>query len=1032
MNRLLYLLPFLFCFTLPAQKVDMSLFHGLKPRNIGPAGMSGRITSIAVDLNDTDIFYLGTAAGGIWKTENAGHTFTPIFDNEIAASIGEIAIYQKNPNIIYVGSGEGNPRNSQNSGQGMFKSIDGGRTWTHLGLKNTRQIHRVIIHPENPDIVYAGVSGATWGESEDRGIYKSVDGGKNWEKVLYVNNTTGCSDLVMDPHNPNKLVAGMWQHRRWPWFFKSGGEGTAIYISNDGGENWEKVTEGLPSTELGRIGLSFAPSSKDMIYAYVESKDNGIYRSTDGGYNWERRSRSKDANIGGRPFYYADIYVDPLNENRIYSIATEVTSSEDGGKSWGRFAPGSKIHTDHHAYWIHPNDSEHIMVGHDGGLNVTHDRGKNWWFPDNLPLAQFYHVRVDNELPYNIYGGLQDNGSWIGPSQVRFKGGIRNLYWQRVSVGDGFDVVPDPIDSDYGYSMGQAGGLYRYQRSSGQLQIIKPTHPDGEYLRFNWNAGIAIDPFDNKTIYYGSQYLHKSSDQGNSWEIISPDLTTNDPEKQKFLETGGLTFDVTGAENHTTILSIAPSLKEKDVIWVGTDDGNVQLTRDGGKSWKNLTSNIPDVPATTWVSQIQPSKHKAGEAFVTFDDHRRNNWEPYIYRTTNYGKSWERLVTTADVEGFAYCFEQDPIAENLYFCGTEFGWYVSFDAGENWNEWSNHYPTVPTQDMVIHPRDHDLVLGTFGRSFWILDDIRPLREMTEQKVDKILSKEVYLFSMADAYLFSIGESLGYRDGKVGDALYDGENRAYGALISYYLKEAPEDGDVSLDEQVKITVTDEQGKVVRQMYQKPQTGVSRFNWNLRRDATRRPSQAKPKKNVAPRTGNQVVPGMYTVTVEYNGQKSSNKVTVKKDPMLNISDEDIMATEKLLFRLDDAVAQTTAVMDEIRSIQASIQFLEQKEMDDKAFTAALKSTKKKLQYFKEKISGKEAQGIYRDPMTVTSIIGAANRLIPNPQVQASENRKTAIKQAELVVSNLKDEFDAFKNKELARLKGLLKNKGMNILD
>lgn len=1017
---------------LVGQPVDMSIFHGMHPRNIGPAGMSGRVTSIDVVLNDVDNIFIGTAAGGVWKSENAGHTFTPIFNDELAASIGDVEIYQKNPNIIYVGSGEGNPRNSHNPGYGMFKSIDGGRSWTHLGLEQTRQIHRVIVHPDNPDIVLAGVSGATWGKSEHRGVYKSIDGGKNWKKVLYVNDITGVADLVMDPHNPNKMVVAMWEHYRWPWFFKSGGEGSAIYITNDGGDTWEKVSKGLPETELGRIGLAFAASQKDLIYAYVESNDNAIFRSTDGGYTWERRSKSKDGNIGGRPFYYADIYVDPLNENRIYSIATEVTVSEDGGKSWQEFAPGNKIHTDHHAYWIHPEDSEFIMVGHDGGLNITHDRGKNWWFADNLPLAQFYHIRVDNELPYNVMGGLQDNGSWIGPSQVRFKGGIRNLYWQRVSVGDGFDVVPDPLDSDYGYSMGQAGGLYRYQRSSGQLQIIKPTHPEGEYLRFNWNTGIAIDPFDNKTIYYGSQYLHKSSDYGGSWEIISPDLTTNNPEKQKFLESGGLTYDATGAENHTTIISIAPSLQEKDVIWVGTDDGLVQLTRDGGKTWTNLTENIPGVPQGNWVTQIQPSKHKKGEAFIVFDDHRRNNWEPYIFKTTNYGKSWSRLVGKEDVRGFTYCIAQDPEEPNLLFCGTEFGLYVSFDAGESWNEWTNGFPTAPVTDLVIHPRDHDLVIGTFGRAIWILDDIRPLREMANTGIAKVKNKALHLFELPDAYLYSTGESIGYRQGKVGDALYNGENRAYGALISYHLKEGNDARKLALEEQVEITVANASGEIIRHLYAMPKAGINRINWELERDAVRYPGQAKPEKDQAPRGGYQVIPGTYTVTVSYNGAQSSAKVKVMKDPLLDISMEDIKGTEAMIAEMRATVTKATAAMDELRSIKSSIKFIENKSADHDDVHSAMKAVKKKLEHFEERVNGKEVQGIYRDPTTVSAMINNFRRRVPSPQVKPSANRKTALVQAQQAVDEFVQDFESFKQKELATLKAALKSSGISIVD
>lgn len=1039
MQRYLFFILFLLAVTsLTAQQLDMSIFHGMKPRNIGPAGMSGRVTDIEVVLEDVDNIYIGTAAGGVWKSENAGHTWTPIFDDQPAASIGDITIFQKNPNIIYVGTGEGNPRNSHNSGWGMFKSIDGGRSWKHLGLENTRQIHRVIVHPDNPDIVLAGVAGSTWAESEDRGVYKSTDGGKSWKKVLYINDITGIADMRMDPFNPNKIVAAMYEHRRWPWYYKSGGKGSAIYISNDGGDSWEKVSEGLPDEELGRIGLAFAPSKKDWIYAYVESSDNAVFRSTDGGYSWERRSRSGDGNIGGRPFYYADIYVDTKNENRVYSIASEVTSTEDGGRSWQVFAAGSRIHTDHHAYWIHPDDPEFIMVGHDGGLNISHDRGKNWWFADNLPLAQFYHLRVDNEMPYNLYGGTQDNGSWIGPSQVSFKGGIRNFYWQRVSVGDGFDVVPDPKDADYGYSMGQAGGLYRYHRPSGQLQIIKPTHPEGEYLRFNWNAGIGIDPHDEKTVYYGSQYVHKSSDYGQSWEIISPDLTTNDPKKQEFLESGGLTYDATGAENHTTIISIAPCPMEEGVIWVGTDDGHVQVTKDGGKNWTNVTKNIPGFPEGGWVAQVQPSKHRKGEAFVTVDDHQRNNWEPYIWRTRNYGKSWERILEKGDTRAFAYCFEQDPVEENLYFCGTEFGLYVSFDAGENWNRWTVGYPTMPTRDLVIHPRDHDLVIGTFGRSFWILDDIRPLREMAKTRIERMKEKNVHLFPMADAYMFAIGESIGYRHGKVGEALYNGENRDYGALITYYLKDVDKSGmaGLPLDQQVKITIKDASGKAVRHLYKQPKGGVNRLNWELDRDAVRSANQVLTSNVRAPRGGYEVVPGTYTVEVSYKDQKSSGKVVVHPDPLLKITKEQMKGTDELIARLYKATERVTAVMDEVRATEVSLKFIDEKMKltgnGSEKLEKTAKSVKKELKGFKEKIFGKEVQGIYSDPMSVTSMIGAANRLIPGIQVPPSQNRKVAIGLAEKAVAGLEKDFEAFKNTSLKELKNVLKNSGMSLID
>jgi photosystem II stability/assembly factor-like uncharacterized protein len=1032
----LLLLAGLMVWTLPAQEIDMSLFKDMTPRNIGPAGMSGRVTSIAVVERDMDKIYIGTAAGGVWMSDNAGHTWTPIFDDAKAASIGDIAIYQRNPNIMYVGTGEGNPRNSQNSGRGMFKSIDGGKTWTHLGLDDTRQIHRVIVHPDNPDHVVIGVSGATWGDSEERGVYRTTDGGKTWNRTLYTDERTGIADLVADPNNPNKLVAAMYEHRRYPWFYESGGSGSGIYLSHDGGATWTETTKGLPEGDLGRIGLAFATNVSDLIYAYVESKSNAVYASTDGGYTWERRSRPGDGGIGGRPFYYADIYVDPNNENRIYSIASTVTISEDGGRNWSSFAPGNKIHTDHHAYWINPTDSEHIMVGHDGGLNITHDRGKKWWFADNLPLGQFYHMRVDMDVPYNVYGGLQDNGSWIGPSVARFSGGIRNLYWQRVSVGDGFDVVPDPKNMDYGYSMGQAGSLYRYHRPSGQLNLIKPTHPDGEYLRFNWNAGIAIDPFDEQTIYYGSQYVHKTSDFGGSWEIISPDLTTDDPDKQEFLESGGLTYDVTGAENHTTIISIAPSTTEEGVIWVGTDDGNVQLTRNSGESWTNLIDNIKGVPANTWVTHISPSLHRDGEAFVVFDDHRRNNWEPYVYRTRDYGRTWDRIVAPGDVDGYTWTFAQSPTAENLCFVGAEFGLYVSFDAGQTWNKWTEGYPeSTPTSDLTVHPREHDLVIATFGRSFWILDDIRPLEEMAEMGANDLLAKAMHVFPVGDAYMWNMGESIGYRAGKIGDALYNGENREYGALINVYLGEdTPQpEGRAALDDQVLIEILNEQGEVVRHLYQTPAPGLHRIAWDLERDGVRSPQQPKPSTERPPRGGSLVLPGTYTARVSYQGQIMEHYFEVIADPYMPFDMASAKKTDQLIAEMNEVTTRATAVMDAVREHQEVLGILKKQADADKhqEVHEQIKTVSKELTDLQHSMLGERKQGIYRDPTAVTAKLGQAAYQLRSPQVASGANKAMLVKQARDAVSVAEANLKSIETGSWQVLKKQIDKAGLSLL-
>ena len=622
MNKYFTLLLLLIQMSLAAQNFSTELLKDMKPRSIGPGGMSGRVTSIDVVHDNTDIMYVGTASGGLWKSESGGVKWEPIFENEATASIGAVAIQQSNPSVIWAGTGEGNPRNSLNGGYGIYRSLDGGHSWDLMGLEKTRHIHRILIDPTNPNIVYVGAIGSPWGAHKERGVFKTVDGGKTWSKVLFSNNNTGVGDMVMDPTNPNKLIVALWEHKREPWFFNSGGEGSGIFITHDAGKTWEKRTEkdGLPEGELGRIGLAIAKNKPTIVYALIEAKKNALYKSTDGGFSFNKVNDKDD--IGNRPFYYSDIFVDPQNENRIYSVFTYVNVSEDGGKNFKQLMPAygvdNGVHPDHHAWWIHPSNGNFMIDGNDGGMNITRDGGKTWRFIGNLPVAQFYHIAVDNELPYNVYGGMQDNGSWRGPAYVWRSQGIRNDYWQEISFGDGFDVLPDPDNSRYGWSMSQQGYVNRYDWKTGNNYTVRPIHPDPNIkLRFNWNAAIHIDPFDNNTIYFGSQFVHKSTDKGLTWKLISGDLTTNDPEKQKQNESGGITMDATGAENHTTILVIEPSPMEQNMLWVGTDDGKVHYTQNSGTSWIEVTKNIPKLPKGSWISQIKASNKQRGEALLS-------------------------------------------------------------------------------------------------------------------------------------------------------------------------------------------------------------------------------------------------------------------------------------------------------------------------------------------------------------------------------------------------------------------------------
>ena len=890
-----------FLFTSPlliSQDFSMDLVKKMNPRNIGPGGMSGRVTSIDVVETNPEIIYVGTASGGIWKSTSGGIKWDPIFEKELTASIGAVAIQQSNPSIIWAGTGEGNPRNSLNGGFGIYKSLDAGKTWKTMGLEKTRHIHRILIHPKNPDIVYVGAIGSPWGEHKERGVYKTTDGGKNWTQILFTNNKSGAADLIMDPENPNKIIAAIWEHKRDPWFFKSGGKGSGLYITHDGGENWKKITEkeGFPKGDLGRIGVAIAPNNPNVIYALVEAKKNALYKSEDGGFKWNKINDKPG--IGNRPFYYSEIYVDPQNENKLYTVFTYINVSEDGGKSFEQLMPAygvnNGVHPDHHAWWIHPKNGKFMIDGNDGGLNITKDGGKTWRFIGNIPVAQFYHINVDNEFPYNVYGGMQDNGSWRGPAYVWKTQGIRNSYWQEISFGDGFDVVPDKDDSRYGWSMSQQGSVVRYDYKTGNNYSVKPTHKDANIkLRFNWNAAINIDPFDNNTLYFGSQFVHKSIDKGLTWSIISPDLSTNNPEKLKQAESGGLTMDATGAENHCTILVIEPTTLEKDVLWAATDDGQIHITKDGGEIWTNVAKNIKGLPKNSWITQIKSSNKNKGEALLIANDYRRFNYTPYAYRTKNYGKSWERIVDENDVQSYALCIIEDPENKNLLFLGTDDGLYISINAGNKWIKWTEGFPTVPVKDLVIHPREHDLIIGTFGRAAWVLDDIRPLRALANKNMT---SKKIVLFQPPVAYQSEYQQPTGSRFGA--DAIYQGENRKSGASISYYINKIngkelkvkkKEDTDAKIKyDSIKLEIFDGKRQIRTLKFKTPEeSGIHKTTWYLREKGVGRISRNIQKLTREP-AGVNVKPGVYKLKMTFGNDISEQNIMIESDPRLQVSE------------------------------------------------------------------------------------------------------------------------------------------------
>lgn len=963
-----------------SQSLDVNKLHGLKARSIGPAGMSGRVTAIDVVQKNPSIIYVGTASGGLWKTTSGGIDWSPIFDTMKVASIGAVAVDQNIPDIIWVGTGEGNPRNSQNSGNGVYKSLDGGKSWLHLGLENSRNIHRIIIDPRNSDVVYVGAQGSAFGDSEERGVFKTTDGGKSWQKILYVNERTGIADLVMDPSNPNKLFAAMWEFRREPWFFTSGGKGSGLYVTFDGGKTWTKRTEkdGLPSGELGRIGIAIARSNPEIVYALIEAKVNALYKSTDGGFKWFKVS---DKNIGDRPFYYAEIYVDPKNENRVYNIYTQVSVSEDGGKTFNLLI--SRVHPDHHAFYIHPENPNFIIDGNDGGLAISYDRGKTWRFVENLPVAQFYHINVDNDLPYNVYGGLQDNGSWKGPSKVFNNMGISNFDWQEVGFGDGFDVLPDPDDSRLGYAMSQGGNLFRYDSKTGIQKSIRPLHPDGVTLRFNWNAALAQDPFDNSTIYYGSQFLHKSTNKGDAWDIISPDLTTYDSTKMKQKESGGLTPDVTSAENFCTITAIALSPVKQGVIWVGTDDGNLQLTTDAGKTWRNLSGNIKGVPKGTWITQIHASRYNEAEAFVVFDNHRRDDWTPYLYYTNDFGKSWKRLVDEKKVYGYCLSIVQDFVEPNLLFLGTEFGLYVSTDFGKNWTKWKSDFPTVSTTDLIIHPRENDLVIGTFGRSIYIIDNIAPLREIAKQG-NKFFDTNLKLFPIPDAYLMRYSPPKGMRF--PGHAEYYGENTPYGAMITFQFNSVDnleKQSDTISENQrtekttkIKLEIFDEKNNRIRTLYVNAKDGLNRTYWRLDRKGVQVPRWDEPRQSedIEP-SGPEVLPGKYLVKIYYKNYVDSAFVNVLPDPRINVSIEDLKLREEAIQLLMAKAEISAKVINQLKRADKNLSTVLERLSDIKGekfeqLKKKINSHKDMIKSFAERFYFINPKGIQSDPEKITS--------------------------------------------------------------
>lgn len=1009
------------------QKIGLEQFKSWKPRNIGPAGMSGRITAIDAVVADPNTIYLGAASGGVWKTINQGASWEAVFEEQPILNIGSIAIQQSNPSTVWVGTGEGNPRNSISLGEGMYKTIDGGKSWKKMGLEKTRNIHRIIVDPSNPNTVYAGAIGNPYAEHPERGVFKTTNGGESWDKILFTTDTSGVADMIMDPSNPNKLFVAMWQHRRTPWSLSSGGPGSGLYMTFDGGKNWKKLgeKEGLPAGNLGRIGLAISRSNPNRVYALVEATKNGLYKSDDGGQTWSLMNSNPEF-VSTRPFYFQEIACDPQNENRLWLIYQMIAKSDDAGKNFEVVIPYNGIHPDHHAFWIHPTNPNFIIDGNDGGIGITRDKGKTWIFDEKLPVGQFYHINVDNEMPYNVMGGMQDNGSWRGPAYTWMSGGIKNYYWDNLWGGDGFDVMPDKDDASWVFAMSQGGSVGRYNVKTGESWSVKPPAPDLKTtLRFNWNAAIAQDPFSNSTIYFGSQHLHRSTNKGASWEIISPDLSTNDSAKIDQRNNGGISIDITGAENFCTIMTIAPSSKDNKVIWAGTDDGNVQLTKDGGKTWTNFRGKIPGLPVGAWIPQIQASRYNAAEAFVVANDYRRGDFKPYIFRTTDFGKTWTRLVDEKKVIGYALCVLQDPTEPNLIFAGTEQGLWVSVDNGTSFQQWKNGYPSVSTYDLAIQEREADLVIATFGRALWILDDIRPLRKLAANK--GMLNKAFVAFDSRNVVQAKFKNAPGYEWSTWG--IWDAENRPANAPISYFIKASSDTSAKAKKDSVVVKIYNDKNEVIRNLRWAADSGFNRAYWGMEEKGYRTPAAGGGGRRMggggggrggAEPAGQQALPGIYKVVMAYKGISDSIVITLLDDPRLGNRNNIKTAQAALRAELKKSGDQLIETMDLLTEADEASKKVETYTKEIKGATVdSLKKSTKKLQdeikVLREFINGttQTKQGYGQVPqITVMNQYQQASSAISSKAIEPGAQEKMLVERAAGLIIEAVQKVTAFK--------------------
>jgi photosystem II stability/assembly factor-like uncharacterized protein len=1002
-----------------AYKYDAATVSGLPARNIGSAMMSGRIAALeAVEQDGRITVFVGAASGGVWKSVNGGTTYKPVFDREDVQSIGAVTIDPSNPKTVWVGTGEAWTRNSVSVGDGVYKSTDGGENWTNVGLKDSEHIAKILVDPNDGNNVLVCAAGHLWDDNDERGVYKSTDGGKTWKKVLAgANGSSGCALLAMSRQEPKTIYASMWDFRRQGWTFRSGGPGSGLFKSTDGGEHWTEINDtnakGLPPKPWGRVAVAVAPSKPQVAYANIEAeKGRGLYRSDDGGATWSKGDASNF--MVWRPFYFGNLIVDPKDENKIFKPDLILLLSTDGGKSFNVVSGGA--HGDFHDVWINPKNPNVVIAGDDGGLWRSEDGGNRWKHQLNLPVSQFYHVSVDNSDPYHVYGGLQDNSSWVGDSS--YPGGISNSRWENMFGGDGFWMFEDTGDPDYIYAEAQGGHIGRVNRYSHESRDIQPLQNYGEKkLRFNWNTPIHMSPNEKGTIYIGAQFLFRSRDHGQSWDRISPDVTTNDPEKQKQEESGGVTVDNSSAEMHTTIYSISESPKNGQIIWVGTDDGNVQITRDGAKTWTNVVGNISGLEKNSWVSTVEASRFDEAAAFATFDRHTFGDMKPYAYKTKDYGKTWTALpLQESGVRGYAHVIKEDTVNPKLLFVGTEFGLWISVDGGQRWAQYKgSNFPAAAVDDIAVHPREGDLVLATHGRGIWIIDDISPLRVLTPE----LMSKEAALIpgKLAIQYFEAGG---GWPEG---DETFRGRNRPSEAQITYYQKARHIFGDL------KIEVLDQNGKVVDTVPSSKHRGLNRASWSMRLKAPAVAPAATVLGEAA--QGPRVLPGTYTVKLTKGDNVYTETMNVVLDPRAKFSVEDRKAQFDLEMKVYKLLEHMTWSVESIEGVRNAANERAAKLPEKDPLRSQLQQLAGKCDELRSKIVATKEGGMITGEERIREHLGQLYGAIDSYEGHPADYQAARTESLGHELQDVIDDFQKLTQKELPGLNAGLKKKKLDAI-